>query len=80
MQKEMGNCSSGIKPVVDKLFIQDGDTAYVDEYAKSVGMDENNKRVLKIFKEQGISAGYKALGKGPNNEPLSYAESRAMYG
>jgi len=79
-QCEYWTMNTLIKGTVDKLFVQDGDAAFVDKYAKVVGMDENNKNVLKVFKEQGKEAGYAALWKGPDGRELTYAESRAMYG
>jgi len=50
-------------------------------YADLVGMDSNNRKVMQAFVEGGQEAGFKALFTSPDGErPLSYAESRALYG
>ena len=55
-------------------------TSNVDMYAKTVGMDDANKRILMIFKTQGEAAGFKALMTREDGTEMSYAESRARYG
>ncbi len=69
-----------VKTVVDKLFVQDGNTKYVDQYADVYGMDDANKRIMMIFKTQGEEAGFKALMTREDGTQMSYAESRARYG
>jgi hypothetical protein len=49
-------------------------------YAKTVGMDDANKRIMMIFKTQGEAAGFKALMTREDGTEMSYAESRARYG
>jgi hypothetical protein len=66
--------------VVRKLFEQDADVDSVDKYANAVGMDENNKRIMMIFKTQGEAAGFKALMTHDDGTEMTYAESRARYG
>jgi hypothetical protein len=70
----------GAKVAVDKLFVQDGNTKYVDQYADEYGMDDANKRIMMIFKTQGEAAGFKALMTREDGTQMSYAESRARYG
>jgi beta-phosphoglucomutase-like phosphatase (HAD superfamily) len=66
--------------VVRKLFEQDGDVESAYKYANAVGMDENNKRIMMIFKTQGEAAGFKALMTREDGAEMTYAESRARYG
>ena len=66
--------------VVRKLFEEDGDVEYVDAYAKVTGMNEDNKRVMKILKTEGLDAMFKAMTTHDDGTPMTYAESRARYG
>ena len=66
--------------VVKKLFEEDGDVDSVDKYAKEVGMDEANARILKIGKTEGKAAMFKAMTTHDDGTPMTYAESRARYG
>lgn len=59
---------------------KDGDTKFVESYANAVGMDDNNKRIMMIFKTQGEAAGLKALMTHDDGTEMTYAESRARYG
>ena len=57
------------------------DPVSANVYADLVGMDSNNRKVMQAFVEGGQEAGFKALFTSPDGErPLSYAESRALYG
>lgn len=69
-----------VKKNVNKLFAQDGDTKFVESYANAVGMDDNNKRIMMIFKTQGEAAGLKAMMTNEDGTEMTYAESRARYG
>ena len=66
--------------VVRKLFEEDGDVDYVDAYAKVTGMNEDNKRIMKILKTEGQEAMFKAMTTHDDGTPMTYAESRARYG
>ena len=72
--------TKAISSVVKKLFEEDGDVAYVDAYAKVTGMNEDNKRVMKILKTEGKEAMFKAMTTHDDGTPMTYAESRARYG
>ena len=72
--------TKAISSVVKKLFEEDGDVAYVDAYAKVTGMNEDNKRVMKILKTEGKTAMFKAMTTHDDGTPMTYAESRARYG
>ena len=53
----------------------------VEEYAACIGMDAANTKAMKIFKTQGTAAGLKHIMTNPHTgKPMSYAESRGMYG
>lgn len=44
-------------------------------------MDENNSKAADVFIEKGIDEGFKNLFTNPETgKPLSYAESRMLYG
>lgn len=66
--------------VVKELFEQDWNVDAVDVYAKAVGMDDSNKRIMKIFKTHGPEAAFEAMTTREDGTPMSYAESRARYG
>ena len=66
--------------VVKELFEQDWNVDAVDVYAKAVGMDDANKNILKIFKTHGPEAAFEAMTTRDDGTPMSYAESRAIYG
>jgi hypothetical protein len=53
---------------------------YADAYADAVGMDDANRRVLKILNAEGPKAAMKAMTTREDGTPMSYAESRARYG
>jgi hypothetical protein len=53
---------------------------YADAYADAVGMDDANRKVLKILNAEGPEAAMKAMTTREDGTPMSYAESRARYG
>ena len=72
----MGNIRSCMKKNDTSTLEQD-----VEEYAACIGMDAANTKAMKIFKTQGTAAGLKHIMTNPNTgKPMSYAESRGMYG
>jgi len=74
---------AGYGPQCKYWDIQDKEQGVVkmmNAFANVEGMDDNNKRILKVFNEKGTTGGLAALMEGPNGENLSYAESRMLYG
>ena len=44
------------------------------------GMDENNKKIVQIAKEEGIQSAVNGMFTGDNGEKLSYSDMRSRYG
>lgn len=56
------------------------DKELLDNIAKN--MDNKNKKIVEVMKENGVVSKetVKALLTSPDGKPLTYAESRALYG